>query len=90
MRYARPKILLNERTCFHCKDAVENEIHFLLECPFYDDLRRKLFKKANLCNSDFDALNFTDKFIFLMNNINIQPLVANTLFDMWQRRKRVL
>ena len=81
-RYARPKIPLNERTGFHCKDVVENEIHFLLESPFYDDLRRKLFKNANLCNSDFDALNFTYKFIFLMNNINIQPLVANTLFDM--------
>ena len=23
----------------------------------------------------------------IMNNMNIQPLVANTLFDMWQRRK---
>ena len=80
-RYARPKIPLNERTCFHCKAAVENEIPFFLECPFYDDLRRKLFKKANLCNSDFDALNFTE---------NIQPLVANTVYDMWQRRKRVL
>ena len=54
---------------------------FFLECPFYDDLRRKLFKKANLCNSDFDALNFTE---------NIQPLVANTVYDMWQRRKQVL
>ena len=87
-RYDRPKIPLNERTCFHCKDAFENEIRFLLERPFYDYLQRKLFKKANLCNSDFDALNFTDKFIFLMNNINIQPLGANTLFDMWQRRKQ--
>ena len=61
---------------FHCKYAVENEIHFLLECPFYDDLRRKLFQRAILCNPDFDALNFTNKFIFLMNNINIQADTA--------------
>ena len=54
-RYARPKIPLNERTKMLLKMR-----YILLECPFYDDLRRKLFKKANLCNSDFDALNFTD------------------------------
>ena len=89
-RFARPKIPVNERTCFHCKDVVENEIHFLLECPLYDDIRRKLFQKANLCNTDFDAFNFTNKLIFLMNNINMQPLVAKTLFDMWERRKRVI
>ena len=49
--------------CFHCKD-VENETHFLLECPFYADMKRKLFQKANLCNTDFDAFSFINKVIF--------------------------
>ena len=62
-RFARPKLSVDERTCFHCKD-VENETHFLLECPFYADMNRKLFQKANLCNTDFDAFSFINKVIF--------------------------
>ncbi|MCG8113538.1 MAG: reverse transcriptase family protein [Candidatus Thiodiazotropha taylori] len=89
-RYARPKIPADQRSCFYCSEKVENEIHFLIECPFYDDIKRKLFQKANLCNSNFNGFSQKDKFIFLMNNVNMQPLLASTLYDMWQRRKRVL
>ena len=94
MIYARsltkPKTPIDQRTCFHCPNSVENEIHFLIECPFYDDIRRKMLHKAHLCNSDFELKTSTDKLIFLMNHINMQPVVACTLFDMFQRRKRVI
>lgn len=88
-RFARPKTPVEQRTCFHCIDSVEHELHFLIDCPFYDDIRRKLFQKANRCNSDFYSYNSVEKLIFLMNNINMQSLVASTLYDMFQRRKRV-
>ena len=29
--------------CFHCANKIESEKHALLECPFYDDLRYRLF-----------------------------------------------
>ena len=89
-RFAEPKIPIDQRTCFHCTDSVENETYFLIECPFYDDIRRKLLHKAQLCNSDFDMYTSTDKLIFLMNHMNLQPVVASTLFDMFKRRKRVI
>ena len=89
-RFANPKIPVEQRTCFHCPQSVENELHFLIECPFYDDLRRKMLHKAQLCNSDFVTYNTTEKLIFLMNHINMQPIVASTMHDMFQRRKNVI
>ena len=89
-RFARPKLNVEQRTCFHCIDSVENELHFLIDCPFYDDMRRKLFHKAQLCNRDFILYDSTGKMIFLLNHVNMQPIMASTLFDMVQRRKRTI
>lgn len=37
---------VEERICtFCCKNSIENEIHFLLHCPLYNDYRRILFEK---------------------------------------------
>ena len=41
------------RDSFHCIDSVDDELHFLIGCPFYDGMRRKMFHKAQLCNRDF-------------------------------------
>ena len=39
-RYAKPPVPVENRLCFACnKNCVENENHFLLDCPLYDDLR---------------------------------------------------
>ena len=36
-------IPLDQRYCILCdSQAIENEIHFTIECPFYDDLRHEL------------------------------------------------
>ena len=89
-RFARPKLSVEQRTCFHCIDSVEDELHFLIDCPFYDDMRRKMFHKAQLCNRDFILYDSTAKMIFLLNHVNMQPILASTLFDMFQRRKRTI
>ena len=44
-RFARPKLPLEQMTCFHYIDSVEDELHFLIDCPFYDDMRRKIFTR---------------------------------------------
>ena len=43
---------------------IEDEMQFLLNCDFYEDLRRPLKDKAHRCNTDFAHLNNTDKIIF--------------------------
>ena len=87
-RYAKPKVPLNERKCKFCSaEMVEDELHFLLGCDFYSDLRRPLLDKAKLCNTDFQVLSHKDQFIFIMNHINLQRCLASTLCQMFKRRK---
>ena len=40
-RYCDPAIPRENRFCFHCKNNVEDEKHFLLDCPLYKHVRKK-------------------------------------------------
>ena len=52
-----------ERYCHQCRTKVEDEIHFVIECPMYDDIRNELiFSNPNIPPSD--------KFIALFNSEN--------------------
>jgi hypothetical protein len=46
-RYCKPTIRANERFCKACKDKVEDEHHFLIECPIYNSVRDKFFTLFN-------------------------------------------
>jgi hypothetical protein len=46
-RYCKPTIPANERFCKACKDKVEDEHHFLIECPIYNSVRDKFFTLFN-------------------------------------------
>ena len=43
-RYCNPSIPRENRFCFHCKNIVEDEKHFLLDCPLYKHVRKKYSK----------------------------------------------
>jgi hypothetical protein len=40
-RYSRPKIPASERFCKFCKNVMEDEKHFILNCPQCETLRGK-------------------------------------------------
>jgi hypothetical protein len=46
-RYCKPTIPANEKFCKACKDKVEDEHHFLIECPIYNSVRDKFFTLFN-------------------------------------------
>jgi hypothetical protein len=46
-RYCKPTIPANERFCKAFKDKVEDEHHFLIECPIYNSVRDKFFTLFN-------------------------------------------
>lgn len=53
-RYTQPKKTpIEKRTCFHCKDYIDDESHFILNCKLYDDERCKLVKTLE----SFSTLN---------------------------------
>ena len=57
-RYQNKKI--NDRKCFHCDDAIEDEFHFLFHCSLYIDEIKKLMSCTNLDNTTAnDALKFS-------------------------------
>ena len=90
-RYSKPKVPLNERTCKFCsQNAIEDKIYFLMVCDVYSDLRGPLMLRAQTCNTDFNNLSLEDKFIFVMNHINLQHSLSNTLVQMYNRRKCLL
>ena len=82
----RKKLLLENRICKMCTDEkIEDEIHFLLECPLYDDLRSNLL--LYLCNDFVENDNLKDQYCCLLSNPNIQAELGKCVFKMIERRK---
>ena len=68
-RYNKPSLPPDQRICQNCNlNAIENEKHFIINCPKYDILRKELFEKiTTTSNSNFNILNEDEKFYHLMN-----------------------
>jgi len=67
----------NERVCPFC-DCIEDEVHVLLYCNLYDDVKQFLFDKAVSINSTFLTLNDDDKLSFILSNVSIARFSAKT------------
>ena len=48
---------------------VEDEIHFLLNCNKYHDIRTNLFQKCSAKDQGFNTLMSDEKIQFIMNNM---------------------
>ena len=67
-RHFKPKLERNERKCYLCKNQIENEEHFLINCPLFTPQRNRL---ENICKENckrYDNLTQEQKFIFIMCN----------------------
>ena len=58
----------NQRHCPFCKNIVENEHHFIMECGTYDSLRQSLFIKISETENQFSTFDVNEKFTFLLSN----------------------
>ena len=76
-RFHRPPTPLNDRTCPFCTE-IENEIHFIFNCYFYEDLR------YNLTNQ-LQADDVVSKLQTVMNSTNSHDL-SSTINSMYSRR----
>jgi hypothetical protein len=65
-RYDQYRLDRSERLCQYCSlEKIENEQHFLLECPLYNTLRHDFIEKVESHCSNFSSLNNSSKFIWL-------------------------
>ena len=76
----------DERVCKLCKSNIEDEYHFMMKCPFYQDLRQK-----HLSNKFIENPN-VHKYVMLLssNNDTIIYSVATFIHAAWQKRKMLL
>ena len=66
-RHCNPPKPVEERLCKICNNqVVEDEIHFLLNCSHYCDLRSPLMQQAVTLSQNFPHLTPKEKFTFLM------------------------
>ena len=81
-RYTKPhKTPLENRTCLLCDSgAIEDEKHFLLQCPTYSIERSTLFSTLNKF-SLFEDLPENDKFTFLMTYNNGDMEILKLIVD---------
>ena len=78
----------NMRFCPFCINKIEDELHFLLECPCFEEHRTKFFH--NIRNINILHLNKIDKFVTLMTNINVIPQTAQYITQTMHVREYLL
>jgi hypothetical protein len=79
-RYSRPQVHLNDRLCKLCDNSVvDDEQHFMMNCPLYSDIRFELIQNSKRLIVNFDCLSMEQKFISILKCNEIQPLLAHTL-----------
>ena len=79
----------DDRLCEMCDlNEIENEVHFILYCPYYDDLRTAWFQRV--LNKDPAVFWYTD-YIKLEWLFNHDPFgCASYVSKAWKRRRDAL
>lgn len=84
------KLNISERTCYHCTDCVEDELHVINICPVYQELRNELYSECASVNGNFYSLSDVDKLCFILADAAISKVSARILFLVMELRKRFL
>ena len=80
---------LQNRVCEICGNGdIEDEMHFLLKCAVYDDLRLDVFEKCKTKNDMFLQLNDTEKLLEIVNRN--ERVLSEFLLSSWNRRRSLL
>ena len=64
------KIPKEMRVCPFCPNSVEDELHFILQCPTYTILRDKILTNLGEINPLLNLCSQEEKFKYIMRNIN--------------------
>ena len=78
---------VEKRLCTFCNmQAIENEKHVLLECPFYADIRDVLFSSLSLYVYNFSSLSFDEQISTILGGNVCVRLCAKTCRLILSRR----
>ena len=77
-------IEVENRFCLMCdQNQIENEIHFVCICPFYHELRQKLYIELNL---DLESTEYENLFIKILSTEKIYRF-SSFLVNAWEKRR---
>ena len=76
-----------ERFCVQCNNIVESEMHVLLHCPLYTDIRDTLFYNIEHTIGSMDELSDVHKLAIVLSNENIVNFSARACNDILVRRR---
>jgi hypothetical protein len=85
LRHTTPKTPKEERFCPFCPTVVEDEVHFLLDCPIYAYPRDDMMKNILHKNPLFNLKPTIQKFLHLMAPENAQ-FVAKAIHNFFEIR----
>ena len=92
-RYMRPYKKPNERMCPLCKREAEDEKHFLVSCPVYQEKRKSLFE-CLYKEFKISMVEMTTENVFLLllnppsNNVELQKIIAKHIHDCYEIRQK--
>ena len=79
----------SERICNYCSSRdIEDELHFVLKCTLYKDLRCKFYEQVVSHFPVFKVYNNDEKFVWLCANLdtNVLNLFAEFIHDCFEKR----
>ena len=77
-----------ERMCPFCMDKVEDELHFLLDCHVYNQIRGLLLREVGVRSYFFKYFRREHKFKYLMTNFSSE--VADVIYKCFELRDFLL
>ena len=81
---------VDQRICFYCQDAVEDEEHVIAVCPLYAEIRRQLYDKCEQINPAYSGLTDKNKMIFILSDAGIIKDSGRYLHEILNKRRSVL
>lgn len=82
-------IPIQDRKCSVCTECVEDELHVLLHCPCYSDIRKELLDSISDFISDFESLNDYSKLGVILASDNTYKFSAKACFKIMEKRKQM-
>ena len=83
----------NLRLCTLCKTLrVENEVHFMLQCDAYKDLRTEFENGISVAYCNYSLLSDANKLVWLLSNKNnlLNNRVGKYISHCFETRKKLL
>ena len=79
---------VSERVCVRCNRDIEDELHVLIKCPLYKDIRQSLFEYILVYVPNFMEIEDEDKLVIVLSDGRVARATARACYQILEERKR--